>query len=103
MKINHISQVYGVDLQKAAGNTKATNADKPKKGDSVSVSSEGKVLENAASSMEAASKRIESLPEVRWDKVEQIKQKVQNGFYETQEFREQLAERLIRDFGLENP
>ena len=54
MKINHISQVYGVDLQKAAGKTKAdSKTEKPKKGDSVSVSSEGRILESSTSSVEA--------------------------------------------------
>ena len=54
MKINHISQVYGVEIQKSSGN----------------------------------------------NKVNEVKQKLAEGFYNTETFKEQLAERLIKDFGI---
>ncbi|MFC1584479.1 flagellar biosynthesis anti-sigma factor FlgM [Fibrobacterota bacterium] len=104
MKINHIAQVYGVEVQKAAGNRKAVSKpEKLKKDDSVTLSKEGTNLNKTASSVEATSKRIEGLPEIRWDRVNTVKERIKGGYYNSSEFREQLAERLIKDFGLEAP
>jgi anti-sigma28 factor (negative regulator of flagellin synthesis) len=103
MKISQISQMYGVELHKAAGNKKVdSKTDKPKAADSVNVSKTGEALNSAAASSDTAAKRVEALPEVRWDKVNSVKERVESGFYNTQEFREDLADKLIQDFGIEN-
>ena len=103
MKISQISQFYAAEFQKAAGNKQAVSkSEKSKKGDFVSVSKQGKVLNDTNASVEVVSNRIENLSEIRWEKVNRVKEKVQNGFYDTQELREALADRLIKDFGLEN-
>jgi flagellar biosynthesis anti-sigma factor FlgM len=102
MKINHIAQTYGVDLKKVAGQDREEKAAKlAKKSDEVKVSKEALLLQESQGSVEAASTRIESLPDVRWDKVQEAKQKIQNGFYNTDSFRSELADRLIKDFGLD--
>lgn len=101
MKINHIAQAYGVDLLKAAGNTKeAKGSEKTRKADEVSVSKEARSLQESQGSVETTAARVSSLPAVRWDKVDEVREKIQNGFYETQSFRSDLADRLIRDLGL---
>ena len=100
MKINQISQLYGTEIQKASGNQKQVEkTDKPKKADSVNVSKAGQSLATQASS-EAATRRIESLPEVRTEKVQEVIKKMQDGFYDTKEFRSELADKLIKNFDL---
>ena len=103
MKISQIAQSYGVELHKAAGNKAVTKPEKARKADSVSVSKEGKVLNNSAASVDTTSKRIQGLPEIRQNRVDEVKERIRNGFYNTSEFRQELADKLIKDFGLEAP
>ena len=97
MKItNHIATTYGLDIQKAAGNNKATEKpEKAKKGDSVAVSKAAKSISDTIASVETATNRIASLPESRADKVAEVKERINNGFYDTEKFRSDLADKLI--------
>jgi len=102
MKINHIAQAYGVEMLKASGHSKeAKGTEKSRKADEVSVSREARDLQETQGSAEVASARINSLSAVRWEKVDEVREKIQNGFYDTPSFRSDLADRLIRDLRLE--
>ena len=100
MKISsHIATSYGLDIQKAAGNNKPTDKqERVKKGDSVSVSKEASSITDSAASVETATNHIASLPESRSDKIASVKEKIDNGYYETEQFRGDLAEKLIKTF-----
>ncbi len=99
MKIEQIANTYGVDLQKMAGNKSASKPEKSeRKSDSVSVSKEAKDISSTKASAETTSRRIEALPDVRADKVAEVKERIQNGFYDTEKFRSELAEKLIKTF-----
>ncbi len=103
MKISQIAKAYGIEVQKAAGNKKLV--DKPQKGllsDSVQVSKEAENLSNTSASAKATLHRVESLPDIRWDKVNEVKDKLASGYYGTSAFNNLLADRLLKDFGFEN-
>lgn len=98
MKIDRISQIFGMDLQKAAGAGKGPEkADKPVKGDSVSLSKKAKEL--SSSSTESISRHIDALPDVRADKVQEAKEKIASGYFNSPDFEDKLADRLMKDFG----
>lgn len=98
MKIERIQQVYGADLQKAAGTKAPEKTDKAGKADSVVVSKKAKELASSAASS-SVSAHVKALPDVRADKVQEAKEKIASGYFNSPEFEEKLADRLLKDFG----
>jgi len=61
-----------------------------------STSANVSISANAGNSSEALVKaRADALPEVREERVEVAKERIENGYYNTPEFNKELAERLI--------
>ena len=98
MKINPIQQIYGHDLQKVAGNKSAEKTEKSAKSDSVSFSKKAKDLARSSDSA-AVSARLQSLPDVRPDKVQEAKEKIASGYFNSPDFEDKLADRLMKEFG----
>jgi flagellar biosynthesis anti-sigma factor FlgM len=98
MKIERIQQVYGADLQKAAGTKAPEKSEKTAKSDSVQVSKKAKELasSSAASSVSA---HVKALPDVRADKVQEAKEKIASGYFNSPEFEDKLADRLMKEMG----
>ena len=98
MKIDRISQIFGADLQKVANGGKSPDkSEKPVKGDSVSLSKKAKEL--SSSSTDAVARHVNALPDVRADKVQDAKEKIASGYFNSPDFEEKLADRLMKDFG----
>ncbi len=100
MKIDPIYQALGVEIQKVSGQAK--NVEKAEKGnklDSVTLSKKAQEL-SRASDIDAVSRQIANIPDIRTEKVQTVKARVAAGYYETPQFMDQLAEKLIKDFGL---
>ena len=87
------------EVQKAVGaktDKKTEEALKPNRAqDSVSISSAAR----SASESDKVKTRVQALPDVRENRVTEVKARVQSGFYNTPEFRDQLADRLLKEFG----
>ncbi|MEO7426777.1 MAG: flagellar biosynthesis anti-sigma factor FlgM [Fibrobacteria bacterium] len=98
MKIDRISQIFGMDLQKVANGGKSPDkTEKPAKSDSVTLSKKAKEL--SSSSTEVVAGHIRALPDVRADKVQEAKEKIASGYFNSPDFEEKLADRLMKDFG----
>lgn len=98
MKIDRISQIFGMDLQKVSGTGKGPEkTEKPVKSDSVSLSKKAKEL--SSSSTESIARHVEALPDVRAEKVQEAKEKIASGYFNSPEFEEELASRLMKEFG----
>jgi len=88
------------DVQKAGG----AKPDKKSEGttnvsrssDSVSISDAAR----SASDSDRVKTRVQALPDIREDKVAAVKAKVQSGYYNTPEFQDQLADKLLKEFGV---
>ena len=52
-------------------------------------------LSDAAKDIQEAQKQLEAIPEVREDKVAQLKEQIENGTYEIDE--EKLADKILKD------
>lgn len=99
MKIDRISQIFGMDLQKVSGSGKGPKeTEKPVKADSVSLSKKAKEL-SSSSETEAISRHVDALPDVRAEKVQQAKEKIASGYFNSPEFEDKLADRLMKDLG----
>jgi flagellar biosynthesis anti-sigma factor FlgM len=102
MKIDRISQIFGMDLQKVSGSGKGPEkAEKPVKSDSVSLSKKAKELSSSkATDTEAIARHVDALPDVRAEKVQAAKEKIASGYYNSPAFDDKLADRLMKDLGL---
>jgi flagellar biosynthesis anti-sigma factor FlgM len=99
MKIDRISQIFGMDLQKVANGGKSPDkTEKPVKGDSVSLSKKAKELSSSAST-ESIAKHVNALPDVRAEKVQEAKEKIASGYFNSPAFEEKLADKLMKEFG----
>jgi len=99
MKIDKISQIFGMDLQKVSGSGKTPEkTDKLAKSDSVSLSKRAQEL-SSASDTEAVARHVQAMPDVRSEKVQEAKEKIASGYFNSPEFEEKLADRLMKEFG----
>jgi len=99
MKIDRISQIYGLDLQKVSGGSKpADKSEKAGKSDSVSLSKKAKDLASSSTNASVTA-RVQSLPDVRPDKVQEAKEKIASGYFNSPDFEDKLADRLMKEFG----
>ncbi len=95
-----IIQSGAVDkLRRTAGVKDASKTDSSEKSrskDSVAISDTGrKMSQNLEGS--AVSARAEALPDVRNERINEVKDKIASGFYNSPEFMDKLADRLIND------
>jgi flagellar biosynthesis anti-sigma factor FlgM len=99
-----IIQSGAVDqLRKATG---AKELDKPNgkdtsvssRKDSVELSGKGRQISADSAEKSAVTARADALPEVRNEKIAEVREKIANGFYNSPEFTDKLADRLINDF-----
>lgn len=74
----------------------------PAQVDKSEFSSDARRLSNIKSQAEAAAAHAIKSPEIRFDKVELAKQRVETGYYDRPEVREALAEKIMDDFGIKD-
>ncbi len=103
MRIDKISQIFGVDLQRSAGSVKNTEkSEKSSKSDSVQFSKQAKDLQ-ANSDAKTVSARMDVIPDIRPEKVQEAKEKISSGYFDSEEFMDHLADRLLKEFGVQPP
>lgn len=100
MRIDGIGGVAGPEPQKPAGPKPAERNSKSSRSDSVSLSSRGKDL-SRTSEVDTVRSHVDALPEVRAEKVEEARAKVESGYFNSPEFVDKLADKLLKDFGLQ--
>jgi flagellar biosynthesis anti-sigma factor FlgM len=98
MKIDPVYRAYGHELQKSSGIKPADKSDKTAKSDSVSLSKKAKDLASSGAP-ESVTHRVQSLPDVRPDKVQDAKEKIASGYFNSPDFEDKLADRLMKEFG----
>ncbi len=66
--------------------------------DSVGLSDSARKLSTSAADTSAAIAGMNAAPEIRQDKIDEVKKKIESGYYNTPEFTDKLAEKLAKDF-----
>ena len=102
MRISNILSQAGAEAVKGLKADKKIDApmERKKIKDSSSISNDGKRLSETASEVSAVQSHIEVQPDVRVEKVQEVRGKIKNGFYNSEEFIDQLAEKIMKDFGI---
>ncbi len=82
--------------RKAEG-SKGGAAEKVTRKDSVQVSSAAQELGATEAQVKTVKAHASAAPEVREDRIAEVKERIQSGYYTSPEFNEKLADSLIRD------
>jgi len=90
--INNAQIIQRLKNVEAPESTKADGAE-ASRSDEVSISSDARL----AQTLNRAEKAIQDTPEVREGKVEEVQQKLQDGFYESSEVMDDVAEQATQD------
>lgn len=95
-----LAQSGGADwVRKVSGkdSVEKTERQSPaKKSDSVSISGSARQLSSTAEVQVRS--RVDALPEVRDHRVQEVRERVEQGVYNTPEFAEKLAEKLAQNW-----
>jgi len=64
------------------------------------ISSDGKRLNETASDVHTVKSTADLHPEIRSEKVQEVKDKIKSGYYNSEEFIDKLADKIMKDFGI---
>ena len=108
MHIENVTQALTAELRKLDPARKAEKEQKATTRTSLSsdkseISASGKSLSATKSEQTAVSAQIAAQPEVRMDRVNDVKEKLKRGYYDSPEFTDKLADKLMAQFGITNP
>jgi len=105
MRINAITQAFQNKVRKVESTRKnesnikfkALGTDKP------TISDDAKQMSKSQAPTETIAAQVRNQPDIRMDRVEEVKKRVEQGYYNTPEFIDKLSEKLIQDFGFSEP
>jgi flagellar biosynthesis anti-sigma factor FlgM len=104
MRINAVTQPITSELQKIESVRKAERENKVSKtlpADRSSISSDAQKLSDTKAQFETITSSISAQPEIRTDKVDEVRKKIESGYYNSDEFIDKLADKLLKDFGVQ--
>lgn len=103
MRINAVTQPYNAELRKIEASRKVEKETKNLKiSDRSDISSSAQSLNDAKAQSDAIASSLSSLPDIRNDKIAEVLSKIESGYYNSDEFLDKLAERLLNEFGMKN-
>ncbi|MDG5814476.1 flagellar biosynthesis anti-sigma factor FlgM [Chitinispirillales bacterium ANBcel5] len=102
MRISAASQSLGAEFKKVEDSRKTekqrekvkTNPDSP------TISAKGQRLSETKAQMETIAATLSSQPEVRAEKIAEVREKIENGFYDSEEFMDSFADKLLNELGV---
>jgi len=104
MRINAISQPYSTELRKIE-NAKKVEKDiktgKVANADRSEFSSSATRLSETQAQFQAIETSLSAQPEIRMDRIADVREKIEDGYYNTPEFIEKLTDKMMNEFGFE--
>lgn len=106
MRINAVTQPITSELKKIESARKndrdsRVSSNKPLlPADHSEISSDAQKLSKTKAQSEAIVSTIAAQPEIRLDKIEEVKHKIENGYYNSDDFIDKLADKLLKEFGV---
>ena len=96
MDINPIQGGQSLDpVKRTEPKTKSTDA--KKRTDIFNANSKPSVSESLSTAIASARVHIDQAEEVRQEKVEEVRQKIKDGYYNSEEFADNLADKILQD------
>lgn len=105
MRIDALTQPFATELKKIDNARKTEKEGKTGKlsvTDRSDFSSSSQRLSTTKAELETISASLSAQPEVRTEKIAEVKQKIESGYYNSDEFVDKLADKLLNEFGFQN-
>lgn len=102
MRINAVTQPITSEIQKIDSVRRAERESKVSKtlpSDRSSISSDAQKLSETKAQYETIASSVAAQPEIRADKVDEVRKKIESGYYNSDEFIDKLADKLLKEFG----
>jgi flagellar biosynthesis anti-sigma factor FlgM len=107
MRINAITQPLSAELRKIESAKKTEkegkNAKAPSSADRSEFSANAQRLSETKAQFETIAASVAAQGDVRSEKVAEVKQKIEQGYYNSDEFIDKLADKLLKEFGMQPP
>jgi len=107
MRINAITQPLSAELRKVESAKKTDKDSRTSRAaahvDRSEFSANGTRLSATKAQFETISASVAAQPDIRPERVAEVKQKIQRGFYDSSEFIDKLADKLLAEFGMKPP
>jgi anti-sigma28 factor (negative regulator of flagellin synthesis) len=102
MRINAVTQSIQSELRKTENAKKVDKQQAAKTApvDHSVISDSAKRLSATKASIDTISATLSNQPEIRSDKISEVQEKIRNGYYNSPEFIDQLAAKLLSEFGI---
>lgn len=103
MRINAITQPLSAEVRKvesAKKTEKDSKSSKPVAADRSEFSANATRLSETKAQFETISASVAAQPDVRPERVAEVKQKIDQGYYNSSEFIDKLADKLLVEFGM---
>jgi flagellar biosynthesis anti-sigma factor FlgM len=106
MRIQAISQSYSTELRKIESAKKVDKESKTGKlanADRSDFSSGATRLSETKAETQAIQASLSAQPEIRMDRIADVKEKIESGYYNSDEFLNKLTDRMLNEFGFIEP
>jgi negative regulator of flagellin synthesis FlgM len=102
MRIGSIIQSLNTENVKKLEQSKkdVEKTSKTARNDSSIISKDAKRLSETTSDISIVKARASHEPDVRIEKVQEVREKIKSGYYNSSEFADKLAEKIIKDFNI---
>lgn len=103
MRINAVTQPFNAELRKIESSRKVEKETKNAKvSDRSDISSDAQALSETNAQINTINTSVSSLPDIRNEKIAEVRSKIEKGYYNSEEFLDKLAERLLNEFGIKD-
>ena len=106
MRINAVTQSIQTELRKVDSAKKTDKKDisaKVRPADRSDISAGGQQLSSTKASMDVISASLAAQDDIRPEKIQEVQEKIKNGYYNSPEFIDRLATKLLSEFGIKAP
>ena len=106
MRINAITQPLSAELRKIESARKIDKEAKTAKApaaDRSEFSASAQRLSETKAQFETIAASVAAQPDIRPERVAEVKEKIEKGYYNSEEFIDKLADRLLAEFGIKPP
>ena len=100
MKVNQVGQSVQAQQVQRKGRNKPDSPPVKLNGDKVEISSQARKLQDTQGLQAVASKTIKETPDVREDKIAEVRQRILDGFYNQSNISSSIADKLLKEFGI---